>query len=103
MSTTESISTEELALRNKMLRDASAIALDTVQRYQHNLKKIRAVRRATALIDTADADHYLLIDVLGDLVQSAELEVDGELLLLELQLGRVNEAESDKVNLSIVH
>ncbi|BCF93973.1 MULTISPECIES: hypothetical protein [Paraburkholderia] len=103
MSTTESISTEELALRNKMLRDASAIALDTVQRYQQNLKKIRAVRRATALIDTADADHYLLIDVLGDLVQSAELEVDGELLLLELQLGRVNEAESDKVNLSIVH
>ena len=89
---------EELVVRNALLYDAGKNAVDTVQRYQHSNKKIRALARPVARMDTADSERPHLISALNDAIDRAELEVDGELPLLMMSLARgtgMNDRERD--------
>ena len=79
---------EELKLRNESLHDAGRIALETVNRYQSNLKKIGALARSIACMDTLEPDRTQMIGALNDAVDAATLEVDGEIVMIVANLLR---------------
>ena len=87
-SNTLAMSFEELKLRNESLHDAGRRALETVNRYQSNLKKIAALARSIGRMDVFEPDRARLIDALNDAVDAATLEVDGEIVMIVANLLR---------------
>jgi len=85
---TPAMSFEELKLRNESLHDAGRVALETVNRYQSNLKKIAALARSIGRMDVPEPDRLQMIDALNDTVDAATLEVDGEIVLIVANLLR---------------
>jgi hypothetical protein len=79
---------EELKLRNESLHNAGRIALETVNRYQSNLKKISALARSIGHMDTLEPDRAHMIGALNDAVDAATLEVDGEIVMIVANLLR---------------
>jgi hypothetical protein len=85
---TPAMSFEELKLRNESLHDAGRVALETVNRYQSNLKKIAALARSIGRMDVLEPDRVQMIDALNDTVDAATLEVDGEIVSIVANLLR---------------
>jgi hypothetical protein len=79
---------EELKLRNESLHDAGRIALETVNRYQSNLKKIGALARSIACTDPLEPDCAQMIGALNDAIDAATLEVDEEIVMIVANLLR---------------
>src|SRR5262245_25455551 len=87
-SNTQAMSVEELKLRNESLHDAGRIALETVNCYQANLKKISAIARSMGRGDMRETNRVQMISMLNEAVDAATLEVDGEIVEIVVNLLR---------------
>jgi hypothetical protein len=77
------LSTEELLTRNASLHEAGKTVFEAIQRYQQNVRVIGALGRAIASSRTSDFDRPLLTLALNDHIAHTEMEVDGEVAMLE--------------------
>lgn len=77
-------STEELLTRNASLHEAGKTVFEAIQRYQINLRIFSALGRSIASNhDASDLDRRYLVIALNDAIAHAEMEVDGEVAMLE--------------------
>ena len=89
-STPKAASLEELKLRNASLHDAGRIALETVNRYQANLKKIGALVRSIDHASALQSDQENAICALNDAVNATTLEVEEDIVMLIASVLRGN-------------
>ncbi|GAB7525397.1 hypothetical protein [Paraburkholderia sp. 2C] len=75
------LSTEDLLTRNASLCEASKAVLEAIQRYQTNLRIFGALGRSFS--KAHDFDRPYLVIALNDAIAHAEMEVDGEVAMLE--------------------
>ena len=89
-STPKAASLEELKLRNASLHDAGRMALETVNRYQANLKKIGALARSIEHTSALQSDQADAIRALNGAVNAATLEVEEDIVMLIASVLRGN-------------
>ncbi|MDR6384254.1 hypothetical protein [Paraburkholderia caribensis] len=94
----------ELVLRNQCLHDAGKVAFETVQRYERNIKKIRALAHSITRMDADDLERPHLLSALNDAIRHTELEISAEMPLLSVLLSRGNGMDdSESASIATMH